>query len=109
MRGLALAAARAQAGQSDWREGDGQGKPLAEQLGRKIKPRHVAQNALAEGHRFEIGDIALKCHLGIRAAVDIVEQEPWQTPPGELAIVERGRRFQAAASARLASSSQRSR
>lgn len=108
-RCLTLAAACDHAGQSDWRECDRHRKPLAEQLGRKIEARNVAQNALAKEHSFQIGDIPLECHLGVRAAIYIVEQEFWQTPPSELAIVEGGCRFHAAASARLASLSQRSR
>lgn len=60
---------------------------MPEQLGREVDVRHIAQHPLAQGDVRELRDIAAQRHLGIRAAIDVFEQEARQAPAGGLAKI----------------------
>ena len=77
-------------GQPDRRQRHRHRQLLAEQFGRQIERRNVAQDALAQRDRREIVDVPPQRHLGIGAAVDIFEQETRQAPARQLAVIESG-------------------
>ena len=89
-RRLHLAAPGVHAGEADRPECHRHGQFLPEDFGRQIQRGHIAEDALAERHVGEVGDVPAKRHLAIGAAVDIIEQEAGQPPPGGLAEVGDG-------------------
>ncbi len=84
---LALAAPRIHSGKTDRREDDRQRLAPPEELGGEVDRGDVAQDALAKRHLGKIDDVAAQRRLGVRAAVDIVEEEAWQAPPRGCTIV----------------------
>ena len=89
-RRLHLAAPRIHAGEADRAERERQSQLLPEDLGGEVEVGDVAKHPLAERHLGEVGDVPPQRHLRIGAAVDIVEQEAGQPPPGGLAEIGDG-------------------
>src|SRR3984893_8726487 len=62
---------------------DGMRKALIEEVRRKIDRAHVPHDPLSKTQRFEIRRVSLDGYLGVRSAVDIVEEYLRQPAPGE--------------------------
>ena len=84
---LHFTAPRIQPGQPDRRQHHRQRLLHPEQGGGHVDLRNVAQHALAQRDRFEIGDIAAQGHFGIAAAVDVFEQEMRRAPSRRFAKI----------------------
>ncbi|MNN28245.1 hypothetical protein D3C81_1418070 [compost metagenome] len=74
-RGLHFTATRIHAGQADRCQRHRHRQFFAEQFGFQAQLGHVAQHALAQCDVGQIGNIAPERVLGVRAAIDVVEQE----------------------------------
>ncbi|MNV60779.1 hypothetical protein D3C71_1532540 [compost metagenome] len=89
-RRLHFTAARVHAGQPDRGQRHRHRQAFAEQLRFQAQIGHVAQDALAQCDVRQIRDIAFQGVLGIRAAIDVVEQERRQAALRRCAVIGGG-------------------
>ena len=94
-RRLGLAAPSVHAGQTDRSQDYRHRQLLAEHHGGELQFRDIAQDALAQGYRFDIRDVRPQGRLGVGAAVDVVEQHARQPSLRRQPVVGDAGRFHA--------------
>jgi hypothetical protein len=68
-------------------QNNGMRKMLMEEIYRKIDRTHILQDSLSKTEPFKIRRVSLDGHLGVRSAIDIVEEYLRKPAPGEALIV----------------------
>ena len=70
-------------------------QPLTKHLDGGVADTDIPHHDLPEAHALEVGHVRAHGGLLVRPAVDIVEQLTGKPPPGQLPVVEHGRRGEA--------------